>query len=87
MAIRGVTTRLIGGDSAKAIGAAIKTTRITIVLFTIAPHLFRAQPGWALPKSKLALKQREQRVRDFTFALTGETEVCDGEVRFRDGAA
>ena len=39
--------------------------------------------GLALPKST----DLEQRVRDFTSALTSRIEVCDGEVRLSDGAA
>jgi hypothetical protein len=46
IAIRGVTRKSIGGDPAKAIGAANKTTKIKIVLFTIAPHLFVLRPDY-----------------------------------------
>jgi hypothetical protein len=52
MAMRGVMTRLIGGDPANAIGGTNKTTRITTVLFTIAPHLFPAKTSRGLAKVK-----------------------------------
>src|SRR5688500_20232594 len=87
MAIRGVIRRLSGGDPAKAIGATNKTTTITIVLFTIAPHCSCEDQGGPCQSQK-GLWRNGSNVRvNVRLRESVLVTVCDGEVSLCDRTA